>query len=98
MQGFKEVAAQERKVIAAEEEVPRMLTKEDQSQVLPRGPAMVVFWSTSIICSVAGCNWYTSLGEELKEKLEMMKLHEMLADPHPEEEAISKIVLMSLLE
>ena len=30
-------------------------------------------------------------GEELKEKLEMMKLHEMLADPHPEEEAISKI-------
>ena len=98
MQGFKEVAAQERKVIAAEEEVPRMLTKEDQSQVLPRGPAMVVFWSTSIICSVAGCNWYTSLGEELKEKLEMMKLHEMLANPHPEEESIPKIELMSLLE
>ena len=85
MQGFKEVAAQERKVIAAEEEVPRMLTKEDQSQVLPRGPAMVVFWSTSIICGVAGCNWYTSLGKELKEKFEMMKLLEMLAHPHPVE-------------
>ena len=59
---------------------------------------MVVFWSTPIICSVAGCNWYTSFGDDLKENLEMMKLHEMLANPHPEEEAISNIELMSLLE
>ena len=65
---------------------------------LSRGPAMVVFWSTPIICSVAGCNWYTSFGDDLKENLEMMKLHEILAHPHPVEESIPKSELLSLLE
>jgi len=26
--------------------------------------AMLVFWSTPLICSIAGCHWYTSLGED----------------------------------
>ena len=59
---------------------------------------MVVFWSNPIICSVTGCNWYTSLGEQLREKLEMMKLHEMIAHPYPVEESIPKQELQSLLE
>ena len=60
--------------------------------------AMLVFWSTPLICSIAGCNWYTSLGEDLREKIEMLKIHEMLAHPHPVEESIPKSELLSLLE
>ena len=60
--------------------------------------AMLVFWSTPIICSIAGCNWYTSLGDDLREKIEMMKIHEMVAHPHPVEESIQKKELETMLE
>ena len=60
--------------------------------------AMLVFWSTPIICSIAGCNWYTSLGEDLREKIEMMEIHKMLAHPHPVEETIPKKELQTMLE
>ena len=60
--------------------------------------AMLVFWSTPLICSVVGCNWYTSLGEDLREKIEMLKIHEMLAHPHPVEETIEKKEIQTMLE
>ena len=60
--------------------------------------AMLVYWSTPLICTIAGCNWYTSLGEDLREKIEMMKIHEMVAHPHPVEESIQKKELQTMLE
>ena len=60
--------------------------------------AMLVFWSTPLICSIAGCHWYTSLGEDLREKIEMLKIHEMIAHPHPVEETIEKKELQTMLE
>ena len=60
--------------------------------------AMLVFWSTPLICSIAGCHWYTSLGEDLREKIEMLKIHEMLAHPQPVEETIEKKEIQTMLE
>ena len=59
--------------------------------------AMLVIWSTPLICTITGCNWYTSLGEDLREKIELMEIHKMLAHPHPVE-TIPKKELQTMLE
>ena len=58
---------------------------------------MTVLWSKPIICRVSGCYWYTFF-DDLRENLENVKIHEMLAHPHPVEESIPKSELLDLLE
>ena len=69
---------------------------------------MVILWSMQIICSVAGCKFKTplGLGDDLKEMLHIMKMHEQLNHQPPVretgdtkiDEGILKKDLMSLLE
>ena len=48
---------------------------------------MTVLWSKPIICRVEGCYRYTFF-DDLRENLENLKIHEMLAHPHPVQESI----------
>ena len=58
---------------------------------------MSVLWSKPIICRVEGCYWYTFF-DDLKENLENVAIHEMLAHPNPVEEKIPKSELLDLVE
>ena len=58
---------------------------------------MSVLWSKPIVCRVEGCYWYTFF-DDLKENLENVAIHEMLAHPKPVEETIPKSELLDLVE
>ena len=58
---------------------------------------MSVLWSKPIICRVEGCYWYTFF-DDLKQNLENVAIHEILAHPKPVKETIPKSELLELVE